>query len=76
MVNSGFTIVSGEWQHVALVMKAGSITLYHNGIGKTHETAVVPVRLDGVSIGRYRDWASRTWKGMIDEVAIWDRAPD
>ena len=72
--NSGFTIVSGEWQHVALVMKAGSITLYHNGIGKTHETAVVPVRLDGVSIGRYRDWASRTWKGMIDEVAIWDRA--
>lgn len=72
--NSGFTVVSNEWQHVALVMKEGSITLYHNGIGKTHETAVMPIRLDGVSIGRYRDWASRTWKGMIDEVAIWDRA--
>ncbi|MCF8237485.1 MAG: hypothetical protein K9I85_04975 [Saprospiraceae bacterium] len=72
--NSGFTLISDEWQHVALVMKSGSITLYLNGIGNTHETNVIPVKLDGVSIGRYRDWASRTWKGAIDEVAIWDRA--
>ncbi len=72
--NSGFTITPDEWHHVALVMQSGSITLYHNGIGNTHLTDVFPVKLDGVSIGRYRDWTSRTWKGAIDEVAIWDRA--
>lgn len=72
--NSGFTLVSDEWQHVALVMKSGSITLYLNGVGSTHLTDALPVKLDGVSIGRYRDWNSRTWKGAIDEVAIWEKA--
>lgn len=72
--NSGFTVVPDEWQHVALVMKPGSITLYLNGVGNTHLTDVLPVKLDNVSIGRYRDWNSRTWKGAIDEVAIWDKA--
>lgn len=72
--DSGFDLIPGEWQHVAIVVQPGSITLYHNGIGTTHVTNPQPVSLNGISIGRYRDWSGRTFKGWIDEVAIWGQA--
>ena len=46
--NSGFPLISDEWQHVAIVMQQGSVTIYHNGVGSTHLTDAQPVKLDGV----------------------------
>jgi photosystem II stability/assembly factor-like uncharacterized protein len=72
--DSGLQLIPDEWQHVALVLKPGSITIYHNGISSTHNTNAQPVNLTSLTIGRYRDWSSRTFKGFIDEVGIWDEA--
>jgi photosystem II stability/assembly factor-like uncharacterized protein len=72
--DSGFTLREGEWQHVALVVQPGSVTVYHDGVGKTHNTGAQPVALDALHIGRYRDWNERTFRGWIDEVCIWSRA--
>ena len=71
---SGLQVIPGQWNHVALVMDQEGITLYLNGVGATHKTAVQPVPLTNLTIGRYRDWNERSWKGWIDEVCIWGRA--
>lgn len=72
--NSGLYLESQKWQHVAIVVQPGSVTIYHNGIPKVHNTNTLPVELSALNIGRYRNWNSRTWKGKIDEVAIWGKA--
>ena len=73
--NSGLTVPSGAWSHVALVVTENAITVYLNGVGSTHN--VNPSLVDfsvNTLIGSYQAWGSRNFKGMIDEVGIWNKA--
>lgn len=72
--DSNLTVPSGQWSHVAMVVKPGSVTLYVNGVAAVHNTSVQSVELNTVRIGSYQGWSGRTYKGKIDEVCIWNRA--
>ena len=72
--NSGLTAVEGEWSHVALVATTGSITVYVNGVGSTHDIAIETVDINTMLMGSYQGWGGRNYNGQIDEVCIWKRA--
>ncbi|MEO0044329.1 MAG: hypothetical protein RL329_3777, partial [Bacteroidota bacterium] len=73
--SSGLTLASNEWAHVALVANGTNLKLYLNG--KEAINTTTPVALDLATtwiIGMDRDWTSRTFKGLIDEVCLYNRA--
>ncbi|MFY8131691.1 MAG: LamG domain-containing protein, partial [Bacteroidia bacterium] len=72
--SSGLTLTPGEWAHVALVITPTSATIYKNGVGRTHTIALSPCEFRELAIGSYRDWTSRTFKGLIDEVCFYNRS--
>jgi len=72
--NSGLVVDTAVWSHVALVAKPGSITVYLNGVGSTHNTNITPVDIESMRIGSYKGWGSRNYRGEIDEVCIWNKA--
>ncbi|WP_193210552.1 LamG-like jellyroll fold domain-containing protein [Luteolibacter marinus] len=72
-----------SWQHVLLEYDTSganpTVSAYVNGatIPVTASDSSGTFSFSGLNIGRYRnDSADRDWDGMIDEVAIWDRALD
>jgi photosystem II stability/assembly factor-like uncharacterized protein/PKD repeat protein len=72
--DSGLAAPPGEWSHVAFVYNGQSITIYVNGIASTQNINLPPVLLSAFKIGSYNGWNDRNYKGLIDEVCIWDRA--
>jgi PKD repeat protein len=72
--NSGLVVPSGVWSHVAMVVTTSEIRLYLNGVEAIHNTSPDPVTMETVRIGSYKGWASRNYKGLIDEVSMYDRA--
>ncbi len=72
--DSNLTVAPGEWSHVAMVVKPGSVTLYVNGVSAVHNTNVESVTIDNVRIGSYQGWNGRNFKGEVDEVCVWNRA--
>lgn len=74
--SSGLYIPADEWSHVAIVTEPTGITLYLNGVGVKHVFEPAQVETDGAAfhIGSYLAWDSRNFKGMMDEVCIWDKA--
>ena len=74
--SSGLYLVPNHWTHVALVVAPNSLTIYKNGKSHVFSTTVDPADLIdkfeiGTMIGREGD---RCFKGLIDEVAFYDRA--
>ncbi len=72
--NSGLIAPEGEWSHVALVATAGSVAVYLNGVGSTHNIAIEPVDINTMLMGSYQGWGGRNYNGQIDEICIWKRA--
>jgi photosystem II stability/assembly factor-like uncharacterized protein len=77
--DSGLTVPSGEWSHVALVVDGASVTktvkVYVNGVPATNTVAVPAYAFSSSQqLGTYRNWDDRNYKGDMDEVAIYDRA--
>jgi photosystem II stability/assembly factor-like uncharacterized protein len=72
--SSGLFLNVNEWAHVAMVVTKNSVTIYKNGIGRTHNISIDPSEFKELTIGSFRDWDSRTFKGFIDEVCIYNRA--
>lgn len=72
--DSNLEVPVGEWAHVALVADGSSISVYLNGYGATHNIGISAVDMGNIRIGSYKNWASRNFDGLIDEVAIYDRA--
>ncbi len=73
--NSGLTVPSDKWSHVALVVNSSSITVYLDGVGSTHN--VTPGVIDfsvNTLVGSYQGWGSRNFDGMIDEVCVWNKS--
>ncbi|MEZ4887916.1 MAG: LamG-like jellyroll fold domain-containing protein [Chitinophagales bacterium] len=72
--DSGLEVPADEWSHVALVATPNSLTVYVNGIGSTHTTDLEVVDFGSLKIGSYKAWGGRNYKGLIDEVCIWNRS--
>ncbi|MFZ1730107.1 MAG: LamG-like jellyroll fold domain-containing protein [Bacteroidota bacterium] len=73
-IGSGLFITPGKWSHVALSVAADSLTLYVNGIGWTRRHANDSISFsEALLIGNYKGWSSRHFKGIMDEICIYDR---
>ncbi|MDC0230507.1 T9SS type A sorting domain-containing protein [Aureispira] len=71
--NSGLFVPVDTWSHVALVICPDSAVVYLNGIPSVYNSNLLSLNwYDGLVIGRYADWLSRNFTGLIDEVCIWD----
>ena len=68
--------VNDEWNHVAVVLTDTSRVLYLNGVAKVEEfTTTAPNFNQGTMyIGWHPTLPERTFKGLIDEVRIWNEA--
>ena len=64
----------GEWSHVAMVVDPTGISLYLNGVEARHNIAISPIEMTTMKIASYKGWASRNYKGEIDELSVWNRS--
>lgn len=73
--SSGLTVPDNEWTHIALVASPTSIKIYRNGIVATNTTAISPEEFNAaINIGQDANGGTRYFKGLIDEVCIYDRS--
>jgi len=72
--SSGAYIIPDEWNHVAWVISPTAVIIYLNGIPYTQSTNHPEEAFDAiVRIGNDAGFSSRTFKGEIDELVIWNR---
>lgn len=69
--NSGMIIPSDEWSYVAMVVKPDSIILYLNDERHVTVAAINPIDINSLYVGKGH--YSKYFKGLIDEVTIWER---
>jgi photosystem II stability/assembly factor-like uncharacterized protein len=70
----GPIVPANEWSHVALVIAPDSAVLYLNGVPyKRTGTHPVTAFTVGFNIGNDRNNVARTYKGLIDEVLIYNK---
>lgn len=72
-------VTTGPWHHAAMVYSSGSLTLYLDGsLVGTHTNGSATNTFNNLLFGRERNSpdpaGDRDWDGMIDELAIWNRA--
>ena len=73
--DSGISVTPGVWTHVALVVTPDSATIYRNGVGTTNVGPHAPEAFDTpIILGWDPNQNTRRYKGLIDEVTIWDKA--
>ncbi|MEO7175027.1 MAG: LamG-like jellyroll fold domain-containing protein, partial [Saprospiraceae bacterium] len=64
-----------QWSHIALVVTAASATVYLNGVPYTRTANHPLVLMDQpVLIGSDRGYTDRNFKGLIDEVCLYNRS--
>lgn len=73
--NSGLVLPDQEWTHVALVIEPQKVTMYMNGVPSTRN-AIHPVKNFYIPfcVGADINFPTRRFKGLIDEVCVWNRA--
>ncbi|MBK8472460.1 MAG: PKD domain-containing protein [Sphingobacteriales bacterium] len=72
---SGPTIPSDVWSHIAVVVTPSSATFYLNGVPTVRNASHVAVNFNSAFyIGNDRGNISRTFKGLMDEVCIYNRS--
>ena len=72
--DSNLEVPSGVWSHVAMVVTPSQVKLYLNGQEAVHNISTSSVELTTLKIGSYQGWESRNYRGLIDEVSLFDRA--
>lgn len=70
--NSGMEVPLNQWSYVALVIEPTQATLYLNDQKYIHSRTLDPGTIENLHIG-YGHY-SKSFKGDIDEVTLWDRA--
>jgi PKD repeat protein/photosystem II stability/assembly factor-like uncharacterized protein len=73
--NSGHVLPDQQWTHVALVVEPQKVTIYMNGIPSSR-TAIHPPKNFFIPfyVGADINFSLRRFKGLIDEVSVWNRA--
>jgi len=77
--NTGNLVALTNWYHIVGVYNESDVLLYLNGtfVTKSALTTAFADPVEGnLTVGRhgYLSDSSRSWKGIIDEVGIWNRA--
>lgn len=73
--NSQARLMPNEWTHLALVAEPTGITIYKNGVAYRHNVSINEHSfVSPISIGADLNGGDRLFKGLIDEVCIYDRA--
>lgn len=72
--DSGMIVPADEWSHIAMVATPDSMSVYLNGVRKTHVAQLDSIYFDVVYIGSYKAWTSRNFFGDIDELRMWKRS--
>ncbi len=72
--NSGLVVPQNEWSYVAMVVTPTDVTLYLNDKKAIRNYNSTPADLKKAYIGSYQARSSRNYSGLIDEIAIWDKA--
>ncbi len=73
--DGGPVVTPNVWSHVVMVVSPSSTTIYLNGIPYTNNVSNSAANLNqDFIVGRDRDNKSRVFKGLIDEVAIYNKA--
>lgn len=68
-------IVGAGWSHVALVITPDNATLYVNGTPSVHNATQAAEAFDApLTVGYDPNFGTRYFKGLIDEVCVYDRA--
>lgn len=68
-------LMQNEWTHVALVVEPTSVTIYKNGVPYRHVFNVnVHDFTSPIAIGADLNGGARFFKGLMDEVCIYQRA--
>ena len=73
---SGLTVPTGEWSHVAMVIKPGSATMYLNGVAAentNHGSDAIGFN-HSIHFGSDRGHTNDHFIGSMDEVCIYNRA--
>lgn len=69
---SNLVVPDGVWSHVAMVVKPSSVTVYLNGESDSHSFTVGMVELGTMKLGSYKAQSARNYKGLMDEVCIYN----
>jgi PKD repeat protein len=73
--SSGLFAIDNQWNHCALVITPTATTIYVNGIAATDVTINDPMTFDtDIMIGIDPNGGDRKFKGLIEEVAIYNKA--
>lgn len=72
--DSNLKVPPNVWAHVAMVVSPSSVKLYVNGKQATHNISHAPASITTMKIGSYQAWQARNFKGIVDEVCIWNRS--
>jgi chitodextrinase len=67
------SIVTGQWNHIAVTYDGTTLKLYLNGQQDGSATGTIESELGGMRVGIAKDDSSG-WDGKIDDVRIYDRA--
>ena len=71
----GLIVPPNVWTHIALVVSPDSAVIYLNGTGLANFANHAPEAFDTpLHIGRDPSNNSRRFKGLVDEVCIWNKA--
>jgi len=71
------SLAVGAWTQLTLVWNNGSVTTYADGVAENTVVADFDFQGAGHELGignRFRSTNGTTFDGVIDEVAVWDRA--
>jgi len=72
---TGISIATGAWQHVAVVYDNGAMRFYYNGIAYATTTTEGNHSSAGTfTIGGNQSPGGNYYRGLIDEVAVWNEA--
>lgn len=73
--SSGLIVPDNEWTHIALVASPTSMKIYKNGVAATHTTTIAAEEFNAdLQIGRDPNGGARYYKGLIDEVCVYNTA--
>jgi photosystem II stability/assembly factor-like uncharacterized protein len=74
--SSGLIVPPNQWSHVALVANGSGVTLYLNGKPATRMVGITALDFSNIQwyVGYDPFSSSRTFKGLMDEVCLYNRA--
>lgn len=71
--NTGVSLPTNQWCHLALVVSTTGCTVYRNGV-QVYTNSVIPTTPAGYFVMGYNPGLGQPYDGMIDEVRIWNVA--